>query len=380
VRNVGKELAAGNRFQKASIPFWKAKMTNFARSAGSISTGRLAGALQQAGTLAAWFTARSSRGRATRLPVSRGGALVATGVALAAAALFVRYKTRQAERANPPIGNFIEVDGVRLHYVERGEGQPVVLLHGNGTMIEDFDLSGVLDLAATRYRVIAFDRPGYGHSTRPRGRVWSPKAQAEVLHEAMQRLGIERPIVVGHSWGAFVALALALQFPSDVRGLVLLSGYYFATVRLDAPLLAGPAIPVIGDLMRHTVSPLLGRLMWPALLRRMFSPADVPRRFDRFPLWMSLRPMQLRAAAGESALMIPAALALRRRYRELTMPIVIMAGDEDRYVDARQQSARLHRELPQSELRLAPGAGHMVHHVAPGEVLAAIDSAAMSAL
>ncbi|MBA2690082.1 MAG: alpha/beta hydrolase, partial [Burkholderiales bacterium] len=241
-------------------------------------------------------------------------------------------------------------------------------------------ISGVLDLAASNYRVIAFDRPGYGYSERPRSKLWSPRAQAELLRKALQRLDVERPIVLGHSWGTLVAIAMALQYPAEVRSLVLLSGYYFPTVRLDVPFAAQPAIPLLGDIMRYTVSPLLGRLIWPGLIKRMFAPANVPVHFKAFPVWMSLRPSQLRASAAESALMIPAVIALRRRYRELTMPVVIMAGADDRYVSARHHSERLHEELPHSDLRLAPGAGHMVHHLVPHEVMAAIDSAAEAAV
>ncbi|MDB5765112.1 MAG: alpha/beta hydrolase [Herminiimonas sp.] len=307
----------------------------------------------------------------------RGPALVALG-ALAVSAFVVRSKTRQAERLNPPSGQFIEVDGVRLHYIERGQGQPLVLLHGNGAMIEDFATSGLIDQAAAHYRVIVFDRPGFGHSDRPRNKIWTPVAQAELLHHALQRLGVERPIVAGHSWGTLVALAMALEFPSYVRSLVLLSGYYFPTVRLDVALASSPAIPVLGDLMRHTISPLLGRLMWPALVRKIFSPAAVSPGFEAFPVWMALRPSQLRASAAESALMIPSAMMLFRRYRELKMPVVIMAGADDRIADAQRNSARLHDELAQSDLRLTPGAGHMIHHLAPDDVMAAIDSAEQS--
>jgi pimeloyl-ACP methyl ester carboxylesterase len=318
---------------------------------------------------------------ATRVthPARRSGiALLAFG-ALVAAALVVRSKTRQAERIHPPIGQFIEVDGVRLHYVERGQGQPLVLLHGNGTMVDDFAVSGLLDQAAANYRVIAFDRPGFGHSERPRGKIWTPIAQAELLHRALQQLGIEQPIVVGHSWGTLVALALALEFPAYVRSLVLLSGYYYPSARLDVPLAAAPAIPMLGDLMRYTISPLLGRLMWPAVIKRMFSPAAVSPRFAAFPVWMALRPSQLRASAAESALMIPAAMTLRRRYRELTMPVVLMAGADDHIANAQHNSVRLHDELRQSHLRLTPGAGHMIHHLQPDQVMAAIDSAEKAA-
>lgn len=304
--------------------------------------------------------------------------LVAILVVIAASA-YALYRTRQAERANPPKGNLIDIDGVRLHYIERGEGKPLVLLHGNGSMIQDFDSSGIIDLVAKRYRVIVFDRPGYGHSTRPRGRLWGPTEQAELLYKALRRIGADRPIVVGHSWGTLVALALALNHRDYVRSLVLLSGYYFPTFRPDVALLSPPAIPVIGDVMRYTISPILGRLMWPGMLRIIFGPPKVPAHFSQFPVWMALRPKQLRASAAESGLMIPAVSALRRRYHELKMPVVIMAGANDRFVRAKRHSVRLHDEIPNSDLRLTPGAGHMVHHVAANDVTAAIDIAAKAA-
>ena len=117
-------------------------------------------------------------------PVWRKRAVVA-GLGLAASYLFVRSKTAQAERDNPPRGKFVEVDGVRLHYLERGSGPALVLLHGNGVYATDFEYSGLIDKLSERYRVIAFDRPGYGYSERPRTTLWTPDAQARLLHHAM---------------------------------------------------------------------------------------------------------------------------------------------------------------------------------------------------
>jgi len=308
----------------------------------------------------------------------RNATLLAVGAGLAAVALLVRQRTRKAEHDNPPLGRFVYVDGVRLHYVERGTGQPLVLLHGDGSMIQDFETSGLIEAAAKRYRVIVFDRPGFGYSERPRSTVWTPQAQAALLHRALQLLDVDRPIVAGHSWGTLVAVALALEFPRYVKSLVLLSGYYYPTLRLDVPLLAPPAIPLIGDLMRYTISPLLARLFWPAILRRIFGPAPVPERFSAFPVWMALRPSQLRAAAAETALLIPAVFSLRHRYRALSMPVVIMAGSDDKLVNTQRQSEHLHRDLPESRLHLMPGAGHMIHQLAPDEVMAAIDQAAQA--
>lgn len=318
--------------------------------------------------------AQFSRARATP---RRNTFLLAAGVGLAAAAMVVRQRTREAERDNPPHGSFVEVDGIRLHYVERGQGQPVVLLHGDGCMLQDFEISGIVDLASQKYRVIAFDRPGYGYSDRPRSTVWTPQAQAALIHKALRQLGAEQPIIVGHSWGTLVAVALGLDYPEDVKSLVLLSGYYYPTPRMDVALLSPPAVPIIGDLLRYTLSPLLGRMIWPLMKRRIFGPAEVPARFEsQFPVWMTLRPSQLRASAADAALMIPAAFSLRHRYHELTMPVVIMAGDSDRYADMHVHSEQLHHELPHSSLHVTHGAGHMVHHLAQHEVMEAIDHAA----
>jgi pimeloyl-ACP methyl ester carboxylesterase len=295
--------------------------------------------------------------------------------------LLNRSLAAKAERANPARGRFIEIDGVRLHYVERGRGIPVVLLHGNGSMIQDFESSRLLDMAAAKYRVIAFDRPGYGHSTRPRSTIWSPEAQAALIDRALREIGAAPAVVLGHSWGASVATTLGLRHPGSVKALVLASGYYYPTARVDAVAISGPAIPVIGDVFRYTLAPLLGRALWPLLMRKIFGPARMPETFvEKFPRDLALRPSQLRASAAESALMVPDAFAERAHYRALSMPVGIVAGADDRLIDTGEQSERLHREIAHSLFRPVAGAGHMVHQTAPAEVLAAIDQAGARAM
>jgi pimeloyl-ACP methyl ester carboxylesterase len=118
-----------------------------------------------------------------------------------------------AERRNPPVGKFIECDGVRVHYREWGDAMApcVVLFHGNGTMIQDFAISGLVDLLARRNRVLCFDRPGFGYTQRPRSRIWTPSAQAALFVKALEQIGARDPVVVGHSWGTLVAVALGLR-------------------------------------------------------------------------------------------------------------------------------------------------------------------------
>lgn len=305
--------------------------------------------------------------------------LLGIGLALGAMAAVVKYKTKQVERENPPLGKFIEVEGIRLHYVEEGTGEPLVLIHGNGTMAQDYQISTVFERAAKTYRVIAFDRPGYGYSERPNGKIWNGTAQAQLLHKALIQLGVDRPIVVGHSWGTLVALSLALEHPEYVRSLLLLSGYYYPMPRLDVVVSAPMAMPVIGHLLRHTVAPVFGRIVWPLAVQKLFRPSKQPARFKaEFPVWMSMRPSQLRASAGDGVMMIPEAIRLQDRYKELRMPITIMAGSGDLLAISKLHSERLHEEIPHSKLVLIPKVGHMIHQVVPDKVINAIDTAAVS--
>ena len=141
------------------------------------------------------------------------GAAVLAGIATAA---WVESRARRADRENPPTGQMIDVDGVRLHYVERGEGPPVVLIHGNTVWHRDFVASALFDRLAENHRVIAFDRPGFGHSSRPRDRLWTPAAQAKLLHAALKVIGAGPSAVLGHSMGSMVAMAMALDYPATV--------------------------------------------------------------------------------------------------------------------------------------------------------------------
>ena len=309
-------------------------------------------------------------------PGPRRIAVAALGTAaLAATAAWVARKARRAEQEHAPRGSFVEVDGVRLHYLDRGRGVPVVLLHGNAVSAEDFVVSGLIDRLAERYRVIAFDRPGYGHSERPRDRLWTPDAQAALRQKTFALLGIERPVVLGHSWGTLVALALALRERADVRRLVLVSGYYFPSARLDVALAVPPAIPIVGDVMRYTVSALFARLLLGRTVKAMFSPQPVPPDFlPTLSREMLVRPAQIRANAEDGTFMVPAAAALRKHYRQLAVHTVIFAGEADKIAKPDANARKLHAELANSVLHVLPGVGHMLHYAATDAVAAAVAS------
>src|SRR5471030_2204256 len=139
-------------------------------------------------------------------------------------AAYTAIGVRGIERAHPPWGRFVEVAGGRLHLLELGspDAPPVVLLHGASGNLQDMRLA-LGDRLASRYRVILVDRPGHGWSDRPDGPSGgSPARQAALIHQALERIGVTRAIVVGHSWSGALATAYALAYPANVTGLVLL--------------------------------------------------------------------------------------------------------------------------------------------------------------
>jgi pimeloyl-ACP methyl ester carboxylesterase len=299
----------------------------------------------------------------------------ATAAAGVAAAFYNRFRTKQAEAETPPVGSFIEAEGAKLHYLRRGSGPCIVLLHGNGVMLQDWLASGVFDELAKNHDVIAFDRPGFGYSSRPRSIVWTPQAQAAALASALKQLGVEEATVVGHSFGTLVALALGLNHALLVSRLVLLGGYYFPTARPDLVMNAGPAVPIVGDLMRHTISPIAGRAMMPGVEKILFSPAPVDAKWKQnFPVNMVTRPSQVRATAADAAMAIPAAASLSKRYKDLTLPTTILAGAGDKIVRYEGQSRRLHETLSNSQFVRVDDVGHMIHYSARDTVLKALIS------
>jgi pimeloyl-ACP methyl ester carboxylesterase len=300
-----------------------------------------------------------------RLPVAAKVALWGIG-ALAVSGALTQYLSRRAEAHHRPRGKLLRIGDATVHLVDRGSGPPVVVLHGNGSMVEDPLSSGLIELLAERHRVVALDRPGFGLSDRDTSVEWTPEREARELARIIRALDLQRPVIVGHSWSTLVALSLALDEPDLISGLVLLSGYYYPTTRADVVVQSVISLPVVGDLIRHTVLPLYARLAAPGAFRKMFSPLDPPEEFLRqYSVPMATRPSQLRSVADDTANMPASAARLGQRYAELQLPIELIAGSEDKVVSTPHQSERLQKALVNSSLEIVQGAGHMIHHAHP---------------
>ena len=271
-------------------------------------------------------------------------------------------------------GEFVIAGGVRVHYLRQGEGRPVVYVHGAKGSVYDFTLS-VGGRLAQRYTAVAMDRPGSGFSGRPASGENSPQAQAAVLRAAAAELGLERPLLIGHSLGAAVALAWALDAPDDVAAVVTLGGY---VLPLGGPppwvvaLIRSPAVlRGVGALGRSRV----GRPLASFAVKRAFSPGAPPPEYVAVAPRLALETANLISDGEDRKAAEEGLAALRPRYADLATPLVIVVGAEDRMVPP-SVSERLHALVPGSEFVRLPGAGHMPQFTAPDAVVAAVDRAA----
>jgi pimeloyl-ACP methyl ester carboxylesterase len=278
------------------------------------------------------------------------------------------------DEARVPQGAFVRANGVPVHYVRSGSGPPVIYIHGAKSSVYDFTMSIAGDVAA-RYTAVAFDRPGAGFSGRPPRAGGAPQAQAAILRAAAHTLGLERPIPLGHSLGAAVALAWALDAQDEVSAVVTLGGY---VLPLGGPppwvmaLMHSPAVlRGVGRIGRSR----LGRPLVNGALRRAFYPDGVPADYARITPALALDDARLIYDGEDRKSAEDGLRALAPRYADLRLPVVIVVGDQDRMVPPRT-SARLHELLPHSELVRLRDAGHMPQFTRPDAVLAAVDRAA----
>lgn len=273
-----------------------------------------------------------------------------------------------------PLGS----DRLDVHYKESGDGEPaLLLLHGFGASL--FSWQGVIEPLAASNRVIAYDRPAFGLTERPMRESWgSPAdwragipygsdAQAEMAITLLDELGVEDAVLVGHSAGGALAILAALDHPERVRALVLISPAVYGGG-------GNPAVQwLLGTPQLRRVGPLLVRRIGSSgldVIRTAWhDPSRIPadtwagytaplstENWDR-ALW------ELTVAGRRGD--------LETRLAELTLPVLVITGDDDRIVPT-EQSIRLAGELPNAELLVIPACGHLAHEECPQPTLEAI--------
>jgi len=302
--------------------------------------------------------------------------LAAAGAGLA---LFTLLTARRVEAALPPAGRFVEVPGARLHVVERGEGPSILLVHGLAGQMGDFTY-GVVDLLATQYRVAAVDRPGSGYSVRAPGASASLYAQADALAALIDVLELGRPLVVGHSFGGAVALALAERHPERVAGLALAAPLAYLVDRVP-PTFRGLGISWLWlrTLVAWTLAAPANLLGRGVALGFVFAPEVVPPDFaTRGGNLLGVRPSSFIAASADMIAVAEDLPVMQRRYGAMRLPVSVLFGHGDRILSPRDQGEALVAAIPGAEFTLVDG-GHMLPVTAPERTAQFIREAASRA-
>jgi len=306
--------------------------------------------------------------------VEAGAALF--GLLLAGSALLTVRLVRRAEADYPPAGPSIEVDGVRLHYLDKGQGRPVILIHGFRGSAYDFEVS-ISKRLARHCRVIAFDRPGHGYSASLPDDQHSLFVEARQLHAAALLLGLERPLLVGYSLGGAVAMAYADAYPDDVAGVVTIAGHVMPYQLHLGPLAFFAKRPWIAGVLSNTLLVPVGRVLGRGILKRACFPQPVPSSYSRAALSMALRPRTIRYAPAELRRSAGELRELAQRYSSLPVHVTVLSGRQDA-VSGINEARYFHGRLASSTL-VVPDGGHALHATHPDVVVAAVRGASDSA-
>jgi len=281
----------------------------------------------------------------------------------------------RAEKNAPPIGQFVEVEGERLHVLDIGPRDgalaPLVLIHGATVTLRDMKLALGDELSATR-RVIMIDRPGRGYSTRPPDG-WRLDRQAQLIHGAVKALGVELPIVLGQSFGGAVALSYALQYQDEMAGLVLLAPVSHEWPGGVAWYNSVSGWPVAGTLLRRLVIPVYAPSAAKSGVIKSFAPDEAPDGYyEEAGIPLLFRARDFRNNAADLRHLKAQIIAMKGRYAEIKIPAAVLTGADDPTVSPSIHSAALAREIPGVIYEVLPDTGHALHHSEKARVLAAI--------
>lgn len=270
---------------------------------------------------------------------------------------------------------FVECNGFRVHYRQTGSGKGpfVVLLHGSFLSIRSWQ--AVMEPLAEAATVVAFDRPAFGLTSRPvpaKGNEarYSPEAQSDLVVALMDRLGIDRAVLVGNSTGGTLALLTALRRPERVQGIVLVGAMiYSGYATSEVPAFMKPfmklATPLFSRLMRRLITKLYDRNIrgfW-HVKSRLSDGALAAFRGDLMVGDWSRAFWELFLETHH--------LHFERRLGSLAVPALVVTGEHDLTVKA-EESLRLSTELPGASLEVIPDCAHLPQEEQPAAFVRAL--------
>lgn len=293
---------------------------------------------------------------------------------LAAAAMTVFWFSRPADvvfdelKASVPhsqFSKFADLDGLRIHYLDKGEGTPVVLIHGYTS--STYTWKDQFDELSKKYRVIAVDLKGFGFSDKPDGD-YSRRAQGEVVASLLDRLQIPRAWLVGNSMGGETALNVAVAHPDKVLGLVLIDS---AGIKVQGRTSLAPwylQMPVLGRLLT-ALALTSDQLVRAGLEKSFFDDSKVTdERVNAYYQPLKTQGGQLSATRARAQFEL---FPIEDRIPGIKVPTLIIWGAEDTLIPL-EAGRKLNELISGSKLVVFEKCGHVPQEEMPERVLSEI--------
>ncbi len=285
---------------------------------------------------------------------------------------------KRAEKYLPPLGDFMEVEGSKIHYLDRGKGPVLILIHGLSGQMRNFTHS-MLERLENDFRVIIIDRPGCGYSTRKSDDAARISQQANTIAAFIRKLGLtEKPLIAGHSLGGGVSLSLAINHKDVVGGLALISALTHPVSRdREIPtVFKGLAIrsPLLRKIVAWTIAAPTAIKNGPAALANVFSPEKFPEDMaTKGGGLLGLRPWAYYAASTDFNKSIIDIEHMPEHYKDLEIPVGLIYGTKDSILDYEAHALALKDKIKDLDLELLENCGHMIPITQPDKVVAFIN-------
>ena len=282
-------------------------------------------------------------------------------------AIFTRLTSRKIKRSIPKFGKTTVLQDAEIHWYESGQGEPIIMLHGLAGNLRNFTyaLVGKLD---QEYRVIAIDRAGCGWSTRSKSECATLQEQARIISEFIDKEQIKRPLIVGHSLGGAIALALALEYKNKISGLALICPATQVIDKIpDMFKSLNISSPLIRFFVAHTFSSLIGILTRKETFKVAFAPEMI---CDDFSIKgggdFALSSEAFIRTSEDLIFAQSSAPSLVGREKELEVYTEVLFGEDDEILDAKLHGEKF-SQLSGSKLTMLPGKGHMLPLTIPDQ-------------
>jgi pimeloyl-ACP methyl ester carboxylesterase len=276
--------------------------------------------------------------------------------------------TKFAEKNVPIKGQVLDIAGFNLHgYIEGNGSQDIVFIHGSLSNLRDW-VFAARSISKRDNRFIYIDRPGFGYSERDNSE-WDAERQADQARAYVKKFNAKNLILVGHSWGALVAMSWAAKYPEEVKGVISISGVNMpfsgvSKIANDTGLFSLAYELYFTNVARKVDSGSIEKFAG-----RMFKPQDIPKAYLAYlGSDLSRRLSTIKANKSDVSVTSEALDKNFAFYDHMEMPIEIIHGEKDFLLPVKSQAVAFHEVIPNSRLHMLPTVGHMAHHFASKEI------------